>query len=223
MRDIDKKVLALLFVVLLFSKGLCKGQYHSIEAVLKNNDAVETWTKSHNKENLEKAVNLLKRSIAVDSTYKIAYVNMAQCLTMLNKIERAIEIIAVALKYFPDDAYLCCIQGVLLAKLHKKELSNVFFQKAIVLIEKKIVHTISDDLFFMKSLTRAFCGDRCLGYIELLMAQSSFYRITFDLAKWDFYNIELKNILNFDRNKEIREYWSLSIPESERYVIDYSR
>lgn len=221
--NIDKKVLVLLFIVLFFCEGLCKGQTCSIEAVAKNNEAIETWTKSFDKENLEKAVHLLEKSIAIDSTYRIAYVNMAQCVAMLNRTEEATRIIDVALKHFPEDAYLYCMKGLLLAKLHKAVLSKEAFQRALVLIEKELNHTISDNLFFTKALIQAFNGDRCIGFIELLMAQSSFYSVTFDLIKWDFYRAELRSILNFNRDKEIREYWSLSVPESGKYVIDYSR
>lgn len=223
MMNIDKKVLVLLLIVLFLCEGLCQGQTCSIEAVAKNNEAVETWTKSLNKVNLEKAVRLLEKSIAIDSTYKIAYVNMAQCVTMLNKTEEAARIIDVALKHFPEDAYLYCVKGLLLAKLHEGVRSKEAFQRALVLIEKELSHTISDDKFFTKSLIQAFNGDRCIGFIELLMAQSFFYSVTFDLSKWDFYRAELRSIINFNRDKEIREYWSLSVPESGRYVIDYSR
>lgn len=220
-----KKLILILFSIMSLYGNLCMGQDFSREAVIKNNEAVEHLARFPKKEDIQIAIQLLRESVAVDSTYRLAYVNMIQSMMMLGQTEEAMEIVDKALEHVPEDADLYFIKGILFAKLHKRKLSEEMLQKSIDLMEHKPAdYALNPYLSFKRALAKAFKGDKYIAFIELLAGQMFFYDVTFNLNIWELYQSELEYISHFERGKEIREFWALpEIAERGKYVIDYER
>ena len=152
--------------MLFLHETMCKGQI--MMAVVKNNEAIAFWMKSQRKKDIGKVIHLLKESIAIDSTYKLAYINTVQFTTMLGEIKEAINVLELAIKHFPADANLYFVKGVLLAKLNEKDLSDEMFGRSITLFEKEFKETNKSSLLSSKAIVHAFKGDKNLAIIELL-------------------------------------------------------
>lgn len=208
--------------MLFLYETICNGQI--MMAVVKNNEAIAFWMKSQRKKDIGKVIYLLKESIAIDSTYKLAYINTAQLTTMLGDIKEAINVLELAIKHFPEDANLYFVKGGLLAKLNEKALSDEMFGKSITLFEKEFKETNKPSLLSSKAIVNAFKGDKNLVIIELLAVQNFFYDITFNPFELRMHELELKHISKFDRSRQIKEFWDPYFKiDSNEFVIDYDR
>lgn len=219
-----KKFAIATFCFLFFTVNFCKGQLLLKESVIKNNEAMLLWTKFPTKENIKKAAQLLEESIALDSTYKLAYVNRAQCLMMLGKLSEANKLINTALKYIPQNADLYFLKGIISIKLGKKALSQEMFDRSISLMEKEWKRNYKTYLIFNKALVQAYKGDKYKAFIELLAAHNLFYDPSFNSIAMELRQEELEYISKFDKNKEVRKFWAPSeTVERGKYVIDYNQ
>ena len=217
-----KRTVFIMFLMLFLHETMRKGQI--MMAVVKNNEAIAFWMKSQRKKDIGKVIHLLKESIAIDSTYKLAYINTAQFTTMLGEIKEAINVLELAIKHFPADANLYFVKGVLLAKLNEKDLSDEMFGKSITLFDKEFKETNKSSLLSSKAIAHAFKGDKNLAIIELLAAQNFFYDITFNPFELRMHELELEYISKFDRNRQIKEFWDPSFKiERNEFIIDYDR
>jgi tetratricopeptide (TPR) repeat protein len=129
------------FVLLIFFPCFCNSQNRE-KAIEKQKEAVNMhmnaiFKEGHNQDSIQKSISLLDESIALDSTYLLAYFSKVQFLDEQGRFTESIAAINSALRH-QEDPGLYFVRGILNEKLNYFDASKSDYSKAISLFDKMI-------------------------------------------------------------------------------------
>jgi tetratricopeptide (TPR) repeat protein len=146
-----KKLLSLLLIISFWtcSNSPSAQSLDREEAMGKVNEAIAIYVNSflnNYKDSVVFALNLLDESIAMDTTYLLAYEHKKRILNAQGRYSEALDVIELMLRRASDkqmpDIFL--LRGIQHDKLGQPELAELDYQKSVVLFDKKIQQNPND-------------------------------------------------------------------------------
>ncbi|GHU63158.1 hypothetical protein FACS1894160_3150 [Bacteroidia bacterium] len=89
-------------------------------------------------DSIQRAISLIDESIALDSTYRLAYPTKVTFFDVQSKFTESVAVINSALRHNQEDPDLFIVRGILNEKLNCFDASKSDYSKAISLFDKMI-------------------------------------------------------------------------------------